>query len=220
MSVPSRDPADHQHADETAAAHASVEGGADARDGVDLGADRGDDACAVPVHSQVLPPLPPRSASQDADGWLALPPRARWLYIVSTAIGLSATAFAASLVLLFTVLRGHAATVIPSALLLGALAGALYGNRRYINTRWRLDGDGFALRRGRLWQSDTRVPGSRVQHLDLKRGPVERLCGLATLVVHTAGTRHSAVALSGLDQADAERLRDALSRQTEDDDDG
>ncbi len=213
MTVPPRDPAGHPTPDPSPPVDDARAGGDDAPETTG----RGDDPHGT---AAALPPLPSPAASQDEHGWLALPPRARWLYIVSTAIGLSATACAAALVPLFTVLRGHAGTVLPVALLLGALAGALYGNRRYVNTRWRHDVDGFALQRGRLWQSDTRVPGSRVQHLDLKRGPVERLCGLATLVVHTAGTRHSAVALSGLDQADAERLRDALSRQTEDDDDG
>jgi len=38
-------------------------------------------------------------------------------------------------------------------------------------------------------------------------------------VIHTAGTRHSEVSLSGLDAGDAERLRDHLARQTDDDDD-
>ena len=36
---------------------------------------------------------------------------------------------------------------------------------------------------------------------------------LATLVVHTAGTRLNAVSVSGLDQRDAERLRERLAHQ-------
>ena len=43
--------------------------------------------------------------------------------------------------------------------------------------------------------------------------------GLATLVIHTAGTRLNAVAVRGLGVAEAERLRDALARVTADDDD-
>ena len=60
-----------------------------------------------------------------------------------------------------------------------------------------------------------------MQHLDLKRGPLERSHRLASLVLHTAGTRLSAVSISGLDDADAERLREHFSRQIdrqEDDD--
>ena len=77
----------------------------------------------------------------------------------------------------------------------------------------------MAVRRGRLWQRETRVPTTRVQHLDLKRGPMQRGRNLATLIVHTAGTRNSAVTVPNLDADDAERLRDRLARQIDHDDD-
>jgi aspartyl-tRNA synthetase len=57
------------------------------------------------------------------------------------------------------------------------------------------------------------------RYLDLRRGPLERAARLATLIVHTAGTRHNAVAVPGLDQADAERLRERLAHQLDHDDD-
>ena len=105
----------------------------------------------------------------------------------------------------------------------GGVAGALFGCWRAVrswqHTAWRLDATGFTLRRGHLWRSETRVPQSRVQHLDLQRGPLQRRFGLSTLVIHTAGTRHSAVSVGGLDAEDAERLRDVLARQVDDDDD-
>ncbi|HAI58863.1 MAG TPA: hypothetical protein DCM32_03190 [Xanthomonadaceae bacterium] len=77
-------------------------------------------------------------------------------------------------------------------------------------TRWRLDDDGLRVRRGRYWRSEVLVPRARVQHLDIERGPIERRFGLATLVVHTAGTRLNAVRQPGFDEASASRLRDAL----------
>ena len=79
--------------------------------------------------------------------------------------------------------------------------------------------DGFALQRGRWWQTESHVPISRVQHLDLKRGPLERAFKLATLVIHTAGTRMAAVSVAGLRGEDAEHLRDRLARQLDHDDD-
>ena len=113
-------------------------------------------------------------------------------------------------------LPGPLAWLAPLAgLAIGATFGAWLGNKRYRYTWWRLDEDGFAVRRGRMWQSETRVPGSRVQHLDIKRGPLQRRYRLATLVIHTAGTRHSAVVLSGLDDQDAEMLRDQLARRAD-----
>ncbi len=108
-----------------------------------------------------------------------------------------------------------AASLVALAALL--LAGLVYRRRRRV--RWLLDAQGLAVRRGGLWQSETRVPASRVQHLDLRRGPLERLIKLSTLVVHTAGSRFGAVSIAGLDAADAERLRERLSRQLDQDDD-
>ena len=107
----------------------------------------------------------------------------------------------------------------PRAKTLFAIShGAMVGVRRHRRTGWRLDADGFAYRRGRWWYTETRVPASRVQHLDLRHGPLERRWKLATLVIHTAGSRMSAVSVSGLDENDAETLRDRLARQIESDD--
>lgn len=107
-------------------------------------------------------------------------------------------------------------TALGTAIVGGAI-GAWVGYRRYRHTTWRLDPDGFSLRKGRTWQSEIRVPINRVQHLDVRRGPLERRYRLATLVIHTAGTRDSAVNVGGLAEADAEHLRDLLARQAEHD---
>ena len=163
--------------------------------------------------------LPPASfADDDRGSWQPLPPRARRWFMVN---GL---AYAIPFALAPALVAGgfELAAPLPYALagaVLGALFGAWLGNKHWKHTRWRLDDDGFSLRRGRLWRSETRVPASRVQHLDLKRGPLQRRYALATLVIHTAGTRHSAVAVGGLDEDDAERLRDRLAHQLDDDDD-
>lgn len=106
----------------------------------------------------------------------------------------------------------------PAVFLIGAVLCGWLSVRRHLRTRWKLDESGFAVRRGNWWQSETHVPISRVQHLDLKRGPLERGMGLATLVVHTAGTRQATVSVQALDAADAERLRDRLARQLDVDD--
>ena len=115
---------------------------------------------------------------------------------------------------------------IGNAWVLGAVGGVLcagfggwLGVKRHRRTLWKLDDTGFALQRGRWWQTESHVPISRVQHLDLKRGPLERAFKLATLVIHTAGTRMAAVSVSGLDGEDAERLRDRLARQLDHHDD-
>lgn len=106
---------------------------------------------------------------------------------------------------------GVAALAIPAAIALsGALLGALIGYRHWKFSRWMLDDTGLHVQRGRYWRKEILVPRSRVQHLDIERGPIERHFGLATLIVHTAGTRHHALRQSGFHDADAVALRDAL----------
>ena len=112
---------------------------------------------------------------------------------------------------------GASAGVIAGAIA-GASIGAWFGWRRHRRTFWRLDAHALGVRRGHLWHSESRVPVSRVQHLDLQRGPLQRAAGLATLTVHTAGTRMNTVAIAGLAVDDAERLRDTLARQLDHDD--
>lgn len=154
----------------------------------------------------------------DAD-WQRLPPRGAGLAALGMAIAFAIPCVIASAFL--ARLTGWASPwlLAPLVGVLGAAFGAWVGIKRHRRTLWKLDQDGFALRIGRWWQTESRVPISRVQHLDLKRGPLQRGLRLATLVIHTAGTRMAAVAVSGLDSDDAERLRDRLSRQLDHDDD-
>ena len=157
------------------------------------------------------------SEASPSVGWQALPERARLLFAASRA-GLAIPAAVAGFVL-FRVADLPAFAGLLAGLVLAGGLGLWLGFRQFRHVAWRLDDDGLAIRRGRVYQRETRVPAARVQHLDLKRGPWQRRRGLATLIVHTAGTRHSAVTLPHLDVADAERLRDILGRQIDDDDD-
>lgn len=94
--------------------------------------------------------------------------------------------------------------------LLVVVGGIWLGYLRWKHTAWKLDATGLHVRRGKWWRREILVPRSRVQHLDIERGPVERHFGLATLIVHTAGTRLHALRQPGFADADAVALRDAL----------
>lgn len=161
-------------------------------------------------------------ASWPPQGWQALPARAYRVFLYVALLAVSPPTLISSSILYGNLRHFEWKWTTIAALWAVATGFALWlARKRYRHTFWKLDEDGFAVRRGRLWQWETRVPTSRVQHLDLKRGPLERHHKLASLVLHTAGTRLSAVSISGLDDADAERLRDHFSRhieQQEDDD--
>jgi hypothetical protein len=54
------------------------------------------------------------------------------------------------------------------------------------------------------------IPLSRVQHVDLERGPIERHFGLASLEIHTAGTQNATHKISGLAAETANQVREEL----------
>lgn len=84
--------------------------------------------------------------------------------------------------------------------------------QRYRYWRYALRPEELVLERGVLVRVRTIVPLRRVQHLDIAQDLLEREFGLASIVLHTAGTRHSAVVLPGLRLEQAERLREAIKR--------
>lgn len=164
-----------------------------------------------------LPDSDPQHAPADAAApWRQLPPNARRLFMLSgLLVALPAAIVGRLMSRIFDFPFGWTTSLVIAVV--GSVLGAWLGHRRYRHTRWRLDADGLSLRKGRMWQSEIRVPINRVQHLDLRRGPLERRYGLSTLVVHTAGTRDSSVNFGGLAEDDAEYLRDLLARQHEHD---
>ena len=100
---------------------------------------------------------------------------------------------------------GLAVWVAVSLLLLwrARLAAAVY--------RWQhLPGKGVVVWRGAWWQREIWIPMARLQHLDIKRGPLERWLGLATLELYTAGSHDYETRLPGLEPPQAQALRDAM----------
>lgn len=156
--------------------------------------------------------------------WQALPEAARACFRLSSCIGGGIFGLLAGPVPAATFAFADGLAWWQVAWAGGALAAALAlalsrAHLAFRCTRWRLDEDGLRVRRGRFWRSEILIPRARVQHLDIERGPIERRFGLATLVVHTAGTRLNAVRQPGFDEASATQLRDALvPRQREHDD--
>ncbi|HET7817533.1 MAG TPA: PH domain-containing protein [Sphingomicrobium sp.] len=99
----------------------------------------------------------------------------------------------------------------PVALLvIGLSIVSIVPQRIYDRLRYRLTGSLLQVMRGWLFHTDTVVPLVRVQHLDVVRGPLDKLFGTASLVVHTAGTLNSTVLLPGLSPERAGELRDTI----------
>jgi membrane protein YdbS with pleckstrin-like domain len=101
--------------------------------------------------------------------------------------------------------------MLPLAVLV--LAGSIVAiapQRIYRRLRYGLSERVLQVMRGWLFHSDTVVPLVRVQHLDVVRGPFDKLFGTASLVVHTAGTRNSTITVPGLAPDRAAQMRDII----------
>jgi membrane protein YdbS with pleckstrin-like domain len=174
---------------------------------------------ASPPAGMIAPsaPAPPDSAATSETGpqFHSLDPRIVRVWRLSSSIGCG--------VALLALLAGGAvlSMALPEALpwfavawlalaLLCAWLVYSYPPRLYRSWGYRVDERTLEIRRGRMFQITKLLPLSRLQHVDLHRGPLERANGLASLVLHTAGTREATLRVPGLADYEAVQLRDHL----------
>ncbi len=70
-------------------------------------------------------------------------------------------------------------------------------------------------KQGIWWKKQTALSFSRIQHIDLSSGPLERKYGMATLKFFTAGGASSDLRIHGLPLDTAEHLRHQILKITE-----
>lgn len=83
----------------------------------------------------------------------------------------------------------------------------------YRHQSYRVSDLGIEIRRGVIWRRAIVVPRSRVQHIDVSQGPLERRLGLGRLAIYTAGTEYAMVSLAGVTHESALGIRDRLLPQ-------
>lgn len=93
---------------------------------------------------------------------------------------------------------------------LALIVGVVHALLLYRSWEYQVREDALYLERGVFTHVKTVVPFVRVQHIDTNRGPIDRLLGLSSLVVYTAGSRGADVTVPGLTPADAEDLQERL----------
>jgi uncharacterized protein len=104
-----------------------------------------------------------------------------------------------------------AATAAVGVVIVAALA-AVAPEAMWRHWSYEIGDQSLELSHGVLFREHGIIPWSRVQHVDVKHGPLDRRFGLAQLKVHTASAASDAE-LPGLDKDEAERLRlDILER--------
>jgi membrane protein YdbS with pleckstrin-like domain len=134
-----------------------------------------------------------------------VPVDSRYLRVSLTGVALATTVVATATVMLTA---QASQKVVPlliggSVLLLLGLVAVV----RVLEVRrlaYQLREHDLSLRSGVITHRVESLPFSRIQHVNVRRGPIERSLGLATLQVSTAGPD---ISIPGLSQADAERIK-------------
>jgi uncharacterized protein len=77
--------------------------------------------------------------------------------------------------------------------------------------------DDLLVQSGVIFKRWSSIPLGRIQHVDTRQGPIERMLGLSHLLVFTAAGMSADGSIPGLATAVAEEMRDELSRRGGDD---
>jgi membrane protein YdbS with pleckstrin-like domain len=132
-------------------------------------------------------------------------PRARTLWTIFGAVG---GGLLAALVGVLAII-GEVWPLAAALIVIGIAVGSVFGRAAWRRRTWVLAPRALELQRGVIVQRATTIPYERIQQIDVERGPIERLFGLAQLVVRTAAATTDAN-LYGLSPADADSLRERL----------
>ena len=151
-----------------------------------------------------------------------LDPRVVVYWLIS---GLFSFLFLTSLIVAAGLIFGDKLPEDSSALLIAAgILGTIYlawilvaPSLAYARWRFSISEELLMARYGIIFHEEKVIPIPRMQHVDLMRGPIERMFGLATLVVFTAGTEGASFRLPGISVLRAEELRDEILRARGDD---
>jgi hypothetical protein len=134
-------------------------------------------------------------------------PRARVLWMAAAALAFGVVgALPGALVL--TAGEGRPA-ILLGGLAVGVALGAAFGHALWARRSWVLGVTALELRRGAIVQRAAWIPYYRIQQIDVERGPIERMAGLAQLVVRTAAATTDGT-IYGLAPADASLIRQRL----------
>lgn len=110
-------------------------------------------------------------------------------------------------------LTGHLVWIVVLSWLVVTIASLVINYISY-------DYEGYALRQkdiiyksGIFFRSTTIIPFKRIQHSEIKQGPIDRIFNLSSLSFYTAGGSSSDLSIPGLTDEVAQSLKDFISKQ-------
>lgn len=144
----------------------------------------------------------------NGDGFEALDPRVRTVWLVGQALPLAAFGVVGGVALALADVPTLAAAIAAVGVV-GAAVVAVLVRARYRRWRWAAAADSLELRHGIITRVESSVPFHRIQQIDIVQGPIERVLGIATLVIRTAAATSDGQ-IPGIPLASAESVRAAL----------
>jgi membrane protein YdbS with pleckstrin-like domain len=145
------------------------------------------------------------------DDWSYLPAPAltkrRWLWL-----GLALLPAIILLVLVLLSPQEPGLYAVLAVVLLLGVALQLWLPLQVDRTRFLLRQQDFLFESGVWWRRAVLVPLTRVQHVTVSQGPLQKQFGLATLSVFTAGGEHAEASLADIDYQLAQTLCSQLSQ--------
>ena len=105
-------------------------------------------------------------------------------------------------------LPDHSVTI--AALIVFVVHAVVYSTWRYRAWRYAIRPHDVLLHYGVLWRTRSCIPRSRIQHVDIESGPIDRAFGMVKLTLYTAGARSAVGVIPGLLPEDAEAIRESL----------
>jgi membrane protein YdbS with pleckstrin-like domain len=102
---------------------------------------------------------------------------------------------------------GIAATLVGSV---PVLLLTYYSVLRYRNWFFQVEDEYLEINHGVIRKVSAVIPFVRVQHIDTNRGPLERILGLASIRIYTAGSKGADMRIPGLKRERAEKMQEEL----------
>ncbi|HEV2747466.1 MAG TPA: PH domain-containing protein [Allosphingosinicella sp.] len=111
---------------------------------------------------------------------------------------------------LFAFMSDYGLTEVLAFAAAAAMAGLVYQWLAWRRFRYGIGERDLVIESGILSRTRRSIPFNRIQDVDIERGPLARLFGLAKLRIETGGSGSDEGMLDSVTLAEAERLRDAL----------
>lgn len=106
-----------------------------------------------------------------------------------------------------------ASTIIGGVLLALVFLSVIGILKGYKKRSYALREKDLTYRKGWLFTSTTTIPFNRIQHTEVSQGPLERKFDLCSLKIYTAGGSTSDLSIPGLENDEAQVLRDFIAQK-------